>query len=152
MFVNKSDYKGSISTDLLNILLAEDEAVILASSSKTAEDTIKTYAGALYDIDAELAKVGNARNHYLLSLAISIALYNIYQRADDEEVPAKVIKNYEDAIDDLQNISRAKMSLNLSSGSGDDDAGGGGSGEEGIEPGGKGTRRIGSQPRRTHNI
>jgi hypothetical protein len=40
MYVQKTDYKGRISIDLLDLLLAEDEANILTDASKTAEDTI----------------------------------------------------------------------------------------------------------------
>ncbi len=154
MYVLKEDYKGRISTDLLDIMLEEDEAIILEQTSKTAEDTIRAHLGALHDIDSELAKVGVERNGYIMKLAISIALYEIYQRADDEDVPKKVIKNHDDAIEELQKISSGKgVSLSLGN---DNEAGGeagsGGGGPEDVQPGGKGLRRIGSQPRRTHNI
>lgn len=151
MYVAKDDYKGRISTDLLDILLDEDEEAILAAASKTAEDTIRVHLGSLHDIDTELAKEAGERNGYILRLAISIALYEIYQRADDEEVPAKVIKNHDDAIEELQKISTGKgVSLKLGEDAENEEAGGGG--PEAVQTSGSGLRRIGSLPKRTHSI
>ena len=150
MYVTKADYKGKIAVGLLNMLLAEDESNILAMSSKVAEDTLKTTAGVLYDVAGEIAKTGLDRNYYLLNIAIDIALYNIYQRSDDEQIPEKIIKNHDDALDDLQKISIGKQALDLlpKVNVNDGTAGGG----ETVGTGGTGLRRIGSQEKRTHNI
>lgn len=150
MYIDKADYKGRISLDLLNMLLEEDEPGILALSSHIAEDTLKSTAGVLYDIDAELIKTSTDRNYYVLSLAISIALYEIYQRSDEESVPEKVIKNHDDAMDDLIKISNGKAVLNLppkpvippETGTGGED----------VTIEGSGLRRLGSQPKRTHQV
>lgn len=150
MYVTKTDYKGKISLELLNILLAEDEQTILQMSSKIAEDTIATAAGVLYNVTDEFAKTGANRNFYLLNLAIDIALYNIYQRSDDEQIPEKIIKNRDDALDDLQKISIGKHALNLPQKT--NDATTSSSNDETIAVGGTGLRRIGSQPKRTHHI
>lgn len=150
MYVNKADYKGKITLSLLDLLLIEDEEAILQMSSKIAEDTIATTAGVLYNVVDELVKTGAARNYYLLNLAIDIALYNIYQRSDDEQIPEKIIKNRDDALDDLQKISIGKQALNLPPKT--NDATTSSSNDETIAVGGTGLRRIGSQPKRTHHI
>jgi hypothetical protein len=82
---------------------------------------------------------------------VSIALYNIYQQADDETIPEKVIKNHDDAVNDLQAISKGKNSIDLP--------------PKVIEVSttnsttpvletttidGNGLRRFGSNPKRTH--
>jgi hypothetical protein len=151
MYVNKTDYIGTISTSLLNILIAEDAVNIIADTSKQAEDTIATMVGVLYDIAPELLKVANERNGYILNLAISIGLYNIYQRADDESIPQKVIKNYDDAMNDLKLISTGKQALSLPPKPVDTTGETAGTVEDaGI--GGTGIRRIGSAAKRTHHI
>lgn len=155
MYVTKADYKGKISVELLNILLAEDENTILAMSSKIAEDTIATTAGVLYNVVDEFTKTTTARNYYLLNLAIDIALYNIYQRSDDEQIPEKIIKNHDDALNDLQKISVGKMALSLPAPTVIVDVNNTtiiNAGGETVATGGTGLRRIGSQPKRTHNI
>ena len=77
MYVLKLDYAGRISASLLDILIAEAPETIIANASKESEDIISSMVGVLYDIAPELAKVGNDRNFYILSLAKSIGLYFI---------------------------------------------------------------------------
>ena len=113
MYIEKADYTGRIDTGLLNLLIAEDEVNILKAANKKAVDTISTKAGVVYDVSGELAKTGADRNGYILGLAISIALYEIYMRSDNEEAPAKVIKNYEDDMEELDKVSRGKSPLQL---------------------------------------
>lgn len=151
MYIQKTDYIGRITMSLLDILLAEDSTGILDAASKEAEDIIASMAGVLYDIAPELSETGNARNGYILGLAKSIGLYFIYQRADDEEIPQKVIKNYDDAMNDLERISTGKKALALPAKPGDDGASTG-EGDEGVATTGTGLYRIGSQKKRTHMI
>jgi len=151
MYVLKTDYIGRITMSLLDILLAEDSDTILADVSKEAEDTIATMCGGLYDIMPELSLTGSARNGYILGIAKNIALYYIYQRADDESIPEKIIKNYDDAMHDLTKISTGKQILNLPPKPADK--------TEEVDPtvenagtNGNGLRRIGSALKRTHHI
>lgn len=153
MYIQKSDYKGRISTALLDIIVSEDETAILTEASKTAEDTLKSTAGVLYNIDDEFTKTGTNRNGFILSMALSIALYNLYQITDDYEVPQKVIKNYDDTMHDLTKIANGKMNLNLPANTGS----GSGSGTDNGDPeqastSGIGLRRIGSAKKRSHRV
>ena len=154
MYLQKQDYQIRIRLDLLDILLenisefaggdAETPADILAAADKIATDTLRSKLGVLYNVVDELNKTGSDRNGYLISLAISIGLYEIYQRADDEEIPPKVIKNYNDAMDTLDNIANGKDSIDLPAKIDDD---------TNTPPGmGVGLRRIGSAPKRSHWI
>ena len=150
MYIEKADYRTRIDVTLFNMLLAEDETNILADCSKVAEDTISTYAGMLYDMDTELAKTGPARNAYIKSLAIAIALYEVYQRADDETVPEKVIKNYNETMSDLHKISNGKKSLNIPAPLPPADAVT--AGDQTASTTGVGLHRIGSNKKRTHQV
>jgi hypothetical protein len=154
MYIVKADYKTIISTPLLDTIIRESEnddgTDLLQVASKIAEDTIITKAGVLYDIMPEFTKAGADRNFMILSLAISIAGYWLYQRIDDEQVPEKVIKNYNDALTTLEQVSIGKEPLLLPPRNDDDGSTGGG--DEGVTTDGTGLRRIGSQPRRTHQM
>lgn len=151
MYVVKADYKGRITTTLLDQIIQEgasDGTDVLQTASKTAEDTVASACGVLYNISDELTKAGTYRNFLILSWCTSIALYWIYQRIDDEDVPAKVIKNYEDAINDLEKVSRGTYRLNLPPR--ETNAGGGSIGD--IQTDGIGLRRMGSQKKRESAI
>jgi hypothetical protein len=159
MFLQKNDYQIRIRIDMLDILIENiatnsegnlAPAQILAAADKIACDTIATKAGVLYNVEPEFEKTGNNRNGYLLALAISIGLYEIYQRADDYEVPEKVIKNYNDAFKSLDEISRGKEPLNLPPR--EQEGNGNEPGEEDAGTTGIGLRRIGSAKKRSHRI
>ena len=150
MYIIKTDYRTRIDVTLFDMLLAEDETNILADCSQVAEDTIRTYAGNLYDIEAELIKTGTSRNAYVKSLALSIALYEVLQRADDSDVPQKVIKNYDDTMKDLASISNSKKLLNLPTPPAPDTSVA--AGDQTTSISGTGLRRMGSQKKRTHQV
>ena len=150
MYVQKSDYKGRIAVELLNLLIAEDETGILAEASKIGEDTIASQVNVLYDVTGEFAKVGANRNYYILTMAINIALYNIYQRAEDEDIPKKVIKNHDDTMAELAQITKGKNSLDLPPRANTDPPVPGNNPNDAIQ--GTGLRRWGSNPKRTHDV
>ena len=43
----------------------------------------------------------------------NVCLYILYERVDDDDVPARVIKNYNDTIETLQDVSRDKLTVGL---------------------------------------
>lgn len=150
MYVQKTDYKGRIAVELLNLLIAEDENGILTEASKIGEDTIASQVNVLYDVTGEFLKTGADRNYYILTMAINIALYNIYQRAEDEDIPKKVIKNHDDTMADLAQITKGKNSLDLPPRANTDPAAPGNDPNNPIQ--GIGLRRWGSNPKRTHDV
>lgn len=153
MYVTKTDYKRRIDADLLNQIITEgtnNGDDLLTDVSKAAEDTISTLAGVLYDVAPEFQKAGADRNGLILTWAINIATYEMYQRIDDEQVPEKVIKNYDDTMEDLVKVSKGQFPLNLPSKPADPPAGG--EGHQAAQTEGAGLRRMGSQKKRTHII
>lgn len=150
MYVTKTDYKRRIDADLLNQIITEGSNNgddLLADVSKAAEDTIGTLAGVLYDLATEFQNAAAQRNGLVLTWAINIATYELYQRIDDEQVPEKVIKNYDDTMEDLVKVSKGQYPLNLPPKPADPVQG---EGTEGVGTEGAGLRRIGSQKKRTH--
>ncbi len=155
MFVQKIDYKSRISTTLLDMMLkdalADTGEDLLEAADKTATDTISNFVGVLYDLSGEFDKAGTDRNYLLLKWAKDIGTYELFQRIDDEEIPEKVLKNYNDCLDDLEKVSIGKMNLNLPA-KPTDNNGDGGDGGEGAVIDGNGLRRIGSRARRANEI
>lgn len=151
-YLLKTDYAGRISMALIDILIAEDAAGIIAATSAEAESTVKTFCKNLYDIEGEFVKTDADRDGYILSLCKSIGLYFIYQRADDESIPEKVIKNYDDAMKALELISTGKKVIGLPPAPvvpGDEDTG---SDTENAGTTGTGIRRMGSAAKKSHQI
>ena len=44
---------------------------------------------------------------------MNLAVYFFYERIPDEQVPARVVKNYDDTRSDLDKIARGKLSVTL---------------------------------------
>jgi hypothetical protein len=150
MYILKADYKNRITSDLLEKIIAEGNDgganTILDDIGRIAEDTLRSTVGVLYDVSQELAKAGSARNFLLVNWALCICTYQLYQRIDSDQVPEKVVKNYDDCIDDLIKVSNGKFPLALPP----KPATPLGGGEEGVDGDGAGLRRMGSRKPRTH--
>lgn len=140
MYIQQTDYKGRISYDLLQMAIEEDDEV-LTYCSKIAEDSLKGYLGQLYDIDPELEKTALNRNYQLLSWALSIAVYHIFLRLPDVDIPEKVKKDYDECITDLADISKGKFTINLPARQ-----------DEEPQGEGEGLRRMNTVAPRTHRI
>jgi phage gp36-like protein len=138
MYIQTKDYITRITTSKLSLMIEKDNTVI-ADADKFACDIIKGYLGRLYMIDDEFAKTGVARNYQLLNWGLNIALYTLYQRTADEDVPEKVIKNFDDTISELADLSKGKTAINLDR-------------VTDAEGESKRMRRMGSRTPRTHDI
>lgn len=150
MYVTQDDYKTRISSDLLAKIASDTNITpdkFFSDASKVAEDTIASYAGVLYDIAPEFIKTAQDRNYLLVKWALNIATYELYQRIDDEQVPEKVIKNYDDTIEDLEKLATGKFPLALPPKPNDPT---GGEGDESVVTDGTGLIRMGSQKKRSH--
>jgi hypothetical protein len=146
MYIEKIDYRGRLTVELLDQIIntaGGEGTATLTEVSKSAEDIITSYASVLYNPVGEFTKTGVNRNYQILNWAINIALYLMYQKIEDYDVPNKVIKNYDDTIEELQKLSVGKIKVNLPPAVVDS----GTSADTGT-----GLRRIGSSPKRTHDI
>ena len=112
MYVEKTDYRTRITTTRLD-LLTEKDPLVLEDANKFACDIISGHLGKIYDLAEEFAKTLGARNGMVLDWAINLATYIIYQRAADSEVPEKVVKNYDDMLKILGEVSNGKRPVNL---------------------------------------
>lgn len=118
----KSLIKQNRLADLLDDVDTPEE--IFAEAAEEAQGIVADHLDR-YDMDAEYAKEGNARNRSVLYYCKNLCLYILYNRIPDDDVPERVIKNHDDTIDTLREISKGKMNINLptgdTDGDGDDD-------------------------------
>jgi len=150
MYLQKTDYTSRINLDLLNQIIDTPENIeenVLETIDRIATDTIGTYAGVLYATAAEWAKTGLNRNFLLFKWALDIAVYEGFMRIDDEQIPEKHIKNYNDCMEDLAKVATGKLPLNLPPKENDTIPDGGDTDTQGT-----GLRRIGYTKKRTHTV
>lgn len=134
-FLTKSDLNQSIRLYRLNQITDADDTII-TSAIATAESMVINYlSGPGYDYQNILAQTGASRDQQLVDWMRNLTLYLIYKRIPDEQVPERVIKDYDDTKDLLLRASDGRLSLILPKIS--------------LSDGTKATRfRGGSEPRR----
>lgn len=109
-FLAKTDYKGWLSSTLIDQITGGDDTA-LENPESIAEQRIKDACGTKYDMDAEFAKTGTSRNMTLMRWMLAISCYFIYHDISDDEVPPRVIKDYDDCIMELEKIAAGKQSV-----------------------------------------
>ena len=137
-FLKKQDLVSKIRDERLNQIIDNDDTV-LNDPYREAEDAVRSaLTGPGYDVEHIFSRTGSARSGLVLSWVKNLAIYYIYDRIPDEDVPERVIKNYDDTWVQLMNASAGKLSLDLPK-------------ETDPETGRKMTKfRGGSMPPRTH--
>jgi phage gp36-like protein len=111
-YLSNSDFQKSIKDHRLQQIIdsdLEEEVALLAYASDTAESIIRDYLNSRYDVDAIFAKSGNQRDKQVTRWMLMIAIYVIYDRIEDDMVPERVIKNYDDTLKHLVSICDGRV-------------------------------------------
>ncbi len=103
-FITKPDYYSRVTADILG-QLTENDDTLLEDPEADAADLISDKIGFKYNLSAELGKTGSARNRSLVRWIVCISLYYIYGRAVGDDIPKRIIKDYDDVIAELNKIA-----------------------------------------------
>ncbi len=106
-FINYSDYQGTKTTRILDLLIGDDDT-ILETVETTAIGIITDRLAERFDLPAELAKTGSDRNPSLMRWVIALCTYTVYARVPDDDVPERVIKDYDDTLKELDKIQQGR--------------------------------------------
>lgn len=110
-FITPDDYLVGTRKQEINDLIDGDQS-ILEKAEKKAVGYIYNHL-QLYDRETIFSQTGDDRNETVLEWCLSYVLYYIYRRADDDTVPASVIKDYDDASEKLEKVSAGRYPLDL---------------------------------------
>lgn len=113
MFATIDDIKESVSAYRLDQITDFTDTIANAALLAAESDVRNALDGPGYDHVVELNKMGTERNASLLMYVKNLATYYVYKRIPDEQVPARVIKDYDDTQKTLREISSGKMSMVL---------------------------------------
>ena len=111
-FITYNDYQASKSSRILD-LLTEDNDALLDSAELTAIGIVYDRLSDKYNLNAEFAKTASARNTSLMRWVIAISIYLIYARVPDDNVPERVIKDYDDTLKELEQLQQGKLGCTL---------------------------------------
>lgn len=105
-FTNKLD--ESVKAQILN-----GSADAFDLSELTAIAHIENSLSELYDLNAEFAKIDDERHRTLVLWCTNLAMYYLYERIPDNELPPRVVKNYDDTLSIIDKIESGKKNTTL---------------------------------------
>ena len=134
--LTKEDLLASIRLYKLDQILDEDDTILDLVFAEAESDMINLLSDN-YNTESIFSQTGSARNASVIGWGKHLALYKLYARIPDEQVPARVIKDYDNTMELLVKIAEGKFPVSL---------------PKRIEPDGKKKTKIlwGSDKKRTH--
>lgn len=136
-FLTINDFYSRVTANIVDQIIQGDDTVI-TQAEIVATGLVTDRLCDRYNVEDELSKADAARNNSLLRWMLSLAVYSLYSRVPDSDIPERVTKDYDDTVSELEKISTGKLSCTLS---------------RVIDASGtvRTRMRIGSNPPRTHN-
>ncbi len=114
-YLTQQDLQSSIRDGRLEHLLDNVDAGtpnVFEQAASEAQSIVRDYL-IRYDMDTELAKTGTDRHASIIFYLKNICLYILYERIEHDDVPERIIKNYNDTIETLREIAQGKLPLSL---------------------------------------
>lgn len=109
MYLTKDDYTPVCSARELEILQQSDtESRIRAES--TALEEVAGYLRTRFDMEAEFAREGKARNAYLVQVCVNITLYYLVHWLPGKMSSGNRTELYENAVEWLEKVQAGKVS------------------------------------------
>jgi hypothetical protein len=113
-FISKDDYAYHMRVYKLDQILDEeehDQDLILDTAEEEALAMIEKHLADKYDMNTVLSQSGANRNKVILRWAKVLVIYYIYERVPDEMVPERVVKNYNEVMEQLRRVEDGKASV-----------------------------------------
>lgn len=111
-FLTKDDFLSRLHPDVLAQITGGDDTKMEAPEAD-AIGTVTDMLSGMYDIATELAKTGSERHNSLRQWTLALALYFLYAHIPDNEVPERIIKDYDDTLQTLSEVAKGKRPTTL---------------------------------------
>lgn len=111
-FISYDDFLTGTKQRILDLIIDGSDD-LLDTVAVDARSYITDRLADRFDLTAEFAKTGTDRNRSLVSWMRALCLYAIYARVPDEQVPERVLKDYDDTRRDLEKIQKGDLGCSL---------------------------------------
>jgi len=111
-FITDNDYLERIDSNVLLQIVGE-VGTLLDRAEEDSIATIKDLLSGLYNMGAEFSKTGTSRHRNLVRWTMDIAIYYAYRKIPGDQVPERVIKDYDNTMADLIKIAAGKVPTTL---------------------------------------
>lgn len=110
MYITAEELTDGIHAESLTAITRGDNS----KATKAIDDAmamVRSYLCVRYDIEAEYAKTGNARDGMTVKLVRDIAIYYCYEGSSPVNMPETREKAYDDAIAFLKSVQAEKAAM-----------------------------------------
>lgn len=110
MYITLEELTDGIHAESLTAITRGDDR----KAAKAIDDAmamVRSYLCVRYDIEAEYAKTGNARDGMTVKLVRDIAIYYCYEGSSPVNMPETREKAYDDAIAFLKSVQAEKAAM-----------------------------------------
>lgn len=111
-YITKQDYITNIRDARLDEIIDLDDT-LLDLAEVAAEAQVRDLLYQRYDTGIIFSKTGDARHMQVVEWMKHIVLYKIYERIDDELLPDRIVKNYDDTMGHLEKLNEGKRTADL---------------------------------------
>jgi hypothetical protein len=111
-FLLEDDFKLKIDAGIRTQIIDTDDSV-MDEAELQATAIIQDALSHIYDLDAEFAKTSTDRHKNLIRWMLNLSVYFIYERVPDMQVPERVVKNYDDTVNEIKSIESGKRNTTL---------------------------------------
>ncbi|OQY03198.1 MAG: hypothetical protein B6I20_05620 [Bacteroidetes bacterium 4572_117] len=112
VFITTDDFNRKFSEDIRE-QITESDTTILDDAEADAMAIVQDAFSQTYDLDAEFAETDGDRHKNLIRWMLNLMVYFIYERVPDNQVPERVVKNYDDTIAEIKGIESGKKNTTL---------------------------------------
>lgn len=111
-FLQPADFLVFITESAFQKLLRNNDSK-LTDSERLAYGYIAEKLSARFRITEEIAEQGESRNLSLVRWMSCLSIYFLYQSVPDEEIPERVVKNYDDVCREVERTAAGKDNCTL---------------------------------------
>lgn len=112
IFLTKTDIEQRLTNNILSQITGDNDS-LLDNAEAIAIGTVTDMLSGMYDLVVELEKTGADRHTNLKTWIVSLSAYHLYAHIPDNEVPERILKDYDDTLSILSKIAQGKLSTTL---------------------------------------
>ena len=111
-FLTDDDFTTKISEDIKDQITGSDDTVA-ETAETSAKAVIEDAFFNRFDMEAEFAETGADRHDNLIRWMLNLTVYFLYARIPDNQIPERVVKDYDDTMKEIALIEQGKRNTSL---------------------------------------
>lgn len=112
IFLTINDFEVKLAAYIRN-QITDNNDLLFDDAEAQATAVIQDAFFDKYDLDYEFSLTGADRHKNLKRWMLNLVLYFVYERIHDNQVPERIVKNYDDTVNEIKLIEQGKRNTSL---------------------------------------